>query len=74
MTVAFIAGIGLTLSGCGTMCGGFYAIRPSPADKLTRGTQEQIVSHNEHGEKLGCAGFEGGGSPTKGLLDLFRRS
>lgn len=64
----------MILSGCGTVCGGFYAIRPSPADKLSRGTEEQIVSHNEHGEKLGCAGFNAGGAPTRGLFDLFKRN
>jgi hypothetical protein len=37
-----------------THCAGWRPIRPSRQDVLTRGTQEQIVGHNEAGEAFGC--------------------
>jgi hypothetical protein len=37
-----------------TNCGGWEAITVSPRDKLTRKTEEKIVSHNEFGERQGC--------------------
>ena len=35
-------------------CAGWRAIRPSRTDVLTRGTKEQIITHNEHGVHQGC--------------------
>lgn len=55
------------------MCGGFKAIYPDRADQLSRSTQEQIVGHNEHGEKLGCEGFTPVGAKAGGLGSLFGR-
>lgn len=73
MTLIAVLIAGASLSGCSTLCGGFQPISPDPADKLTRGTKEQIVAHNEHGEKQQCDGFVAGG-PTRGLFDLFKRN
>lgn len=42
--------LALLLSGCaGSNCGGWSAIYPSRADKLTEGTADQILKHNTYG-------------------------
>jgi len=44
------------LAGCATAsnCAGWSAIRPSRADVLTQGTQDQILKHNRGGRAAGC--------------------
>lgn len=55
------------------MCGGFKPIYVDASDKLARSTQEQIVGHNEHGEKLQCTGFvpTTNAGPFDGVKKLF---
>jgi hypothetical protein len=49
----------MTLSGCGgSVCTGWSAIRVSPRDKLTEGTEREILNHNEYGARLQCPAFK----------------
>ena len=60
--LCLLACVALPLAGCAAAmpspgasnCAGWRAIRPSRTDVLTRGTKEQIVTHNEHGVHSGC--------------------
>lgn len=52
-----LSALALSTAGCETArteCAGWRQIMPSVADTLTRGTQEQIIAHNLHGERQGC--------------------
>lgn len=49
----------LTASGCesvgrGIECAGFRPILLSRDDRLTRGTEDAVLAHNEFGERRGC--------------------
>ena len=47
--------IAVSTSGCATSnCAGWSAIQPSRSDRLTIGTKQQILAHNEFGVKQGC--------------------
>lgn len=56
LTSALIVGTAISLSACATAsnCAGWSAIQPSRSDKLTTGTKQQILAHNEFGAKQGC--------------------
>lgn len=44
----------VTVSGCvtpGDFCDVAKPFRPSPEDRLTDGSKQQVVSHNEYGAK-----------------------
>jgi len=48
-----------TLAGCGGgVCTGWSAIEISKKDKMTQGTERQILKHNEYGESLHCSAFK----------------
>lgn len=55
-----IAGlVTISLSGCGGgPCTGWSAIYVSPKDKLTEGTEREILAHNEYGASLKCPAFK----------------
>lgn len=40
------------------MCTGWSAIYVSPKDKLTEGTEREILNHNEYGARLQCPAFK----------------
>ena len=55
LTSALIAGGAISLGGGATSnCAGWSPILPSRSDKMTIGTKQQILAHNEFGAKQGC--------------------
>lgn len=48
----------LLLSGCAASSAGFKPILPSKDDKLTPGTKDQILEHNEFGKEQGLPAFQ----------------
>ncbi len=58
IALCVIGGLGMTLSGCGTMgCAGFRAVYVSEDDVLTEGTARQLAANNENGYAQKCPGF-----------------
>jgi hypothetical protein len=50
-----ISALALWLAGCSIGgCAGWAKFQPSRKDKLTEGTERQIISHNVNGERRGC--------------------
>jgi hypothetical protein len=54
-TLILIGGIGISAGGCSHFsCTGWSEINPSGKDKMTEGTERQILKHNLYGAAQGC--------------------
>ncbi len=54
-TLILVGGTGISAGGCSYFsCTGWGEINPSSEDKMTEGTERQILKHNLYGVAQGC--------------------